>query len=109
MKEEAERPSLFFMSEKLKVLIANLKHSPGVYLMHDKNDTVIYVGKAKDLQKRVSQYFLRPQTGKVFAMVQNVDYFETIIVQNEKEALVLEMNLIHQYYPRHSSFLIFNS
>lgn len=105
MKEEAERPSLFFMTEKLKVLIANLKHSPGVYLMHDKEGNVIYVGKAKDLQKRVSQYFLRPQSGKVFKMVQNVDYFETIIVQNEKEALVLEMNLIHQYYPRYNILL----
>lgn len=105
MKEGAEQPSLFFMTEKIKTLISNLKHSPGVYLMHDKNDTVIYVGKAKDLQKRVSQYFLRPQTGKVFAMVQNVDYFETIIVQNEKEALILEMNLIHQYYPRFNILL----
>ncbi len=105
MKEEAGRPSLFSVTEKLKVLISNLKHSPGVYLMHDKNDTVIYVGKAKDLQKRVSQYFLRPQSGKVFKMVQNVDYFETIIVQNEKEALVLEMNLIHQYYPRYNILL----
>lgn len=93
------------MTEKLKVLIANLKHAPGVYLMHDKNGTVIYVGKAKDLQKRVSQYFLRPQSGKVFAMVQNVDYFETIIVQNEKESLILEMNLIHKYYPRYNILL----
>ena len=105
MKEEAAQQSLFFMTEKLKVLISNLKHSPGVYLMHDKEGTVIYVGKAKDLQKRVSQYFLRPQTGKVFAMVQNVDYFETIIVQNEKEALILEMNLIHEYYPRYNILL----
>ena len=93
------------MTEKLKVLISNLKHAPGCYLMHDKEGTVIYVGKAKDLQKRVSQYFLRPQSGKVFAMVQNVDYFETIIVQNEKEALILEMNLIHQYYPRYNILL----
>lgn len=93
------------MTEKIKVLISNLKHSPGVYLMYDKDNTVIYVGKAKDLQKRVSQYFLRPQTGKVFAMVQNVDHFETIIVQNEKEALILEMNLIHQYYPRFNILL----
>ena len=73
--------------------------------MYDKDNTVIYVGKAKDLQKRVSQYFLRPQAGKVFAMVQNVDHFETIIVQNEKEALILEMNLIHQYYPRFNILL----
>lgn len=93
------------MTEKLKALITNLKHVPGVYLMHDKEGKVIYVGKAKDLQKRVSQYFLRPQTGKVFNMVQNVDYFETIIVQNEKEALILEMNLIHKYYPRFNIIL----
>lgn len=105
MKEEAELPSLFFMTEKIKILISNLKHSPGCYLMYDKDDNVIYVGKAKDLQKRVSQYFLRPQSGKVFKMVQNVDHFETIIVQNEKEALVLEMNLIRQYYPRFNILL----
>ena len=93
------------MTEKIKVLIENLKHSPGVYLMYDINNVVIYVGKAKDLYKRVSQYFLRPQSGKVFKMVQNVDHFETIIVQNEKEALVLEMNLIHKYYPRFNILL----
>ena len=93
------------MTEKIRLLIDNLKHSPGVYLMHDKTDKIIYVGKAKDLQKRVSQYFLRPQVGKVMKMVQNVDYFEAIIVQNEKEALVLEMNLIHQYMPRYNILL----
>ena len=93
------------MTDKIKVLIENLKHAPGVYLMHDKSGTVIYVGKAKDLYKRVSQYFSRPQSGKVFKMVQNVDYFETIIVQNEKEALILEMNLIHQYFPRFNVLL----
>ena len=93
------------MTEKIKTLIANLKHLPGVYLMHDKDDNIIYVGKAKDLFKRVSQYFLRPQSGKVFKMVTNVDYFETIITANEKEALVLEMNLIQKYYPRYNILL----
>ena len=93
------------MTEKIKTLIANLKHLPGVYLMHDKDDNIIYVGKAKDLYKRVSQYFLRPQSGKVFKMVSNVDYFETIITANEKEALVLEMNLIQKYYPRYNVLL----
>ena len=93
------------MSEKIKALIDNLKHSPGVYLMHDKDDNIIYVGKAKDLYKRVSQYFLRPQSGKVFKMVTNVDYFETIITANEKEALVLEMNLIQTHYPRYNVLL----
>ena len=105
MKVVEGRRSSLSMTEKLRVLIDNLKHSPGVYLMYDINNTVIYVGKAKDLYKRVSQYFLRPQAGKVFKMVQNVDHFETIIVNNEKEALVLEMNLIHQYYPRFNILL----
>ena len=105
MKAEAALQSLSLMTEKLKQLIANLKHLPGVYLMHDKNDNIIYVGKAKDLQKRVSQYFLKPQSGKVFKMVQNVDYFETIITDNEKEALILEMNLIQKHYPRFNVLL----
>lgn len=93
------------MTEKLKQCINNLKHLPGVYLMHDKEDRIIYVGKAKDLFKRVSQYFLRPQSGKVFKMVTEVDYFETIITANEKEALVLEMNLIQQHYPKFNILL----
>ena len=93
------------MTGKIKNLISNLKHLPGVYLMHDKDNKVIYVGKAKDLYKRVSQYFLRPQRGKVFKMVTCVDYFETIICANEKEAFVLEMNLIQTYYPRFNILL----
>ena len=93
------------MTDKVKQCIANLKHLPGVYLMHDKEDRIIYVGKAKDLFKRVSQYFLRPQSGKVFKMVTEVDYFETIITANEKEALVLEMNLIQQHYPKFNILL----
>lgn len=97
------------MNEKIKVLISNLKHKPGCYIMYDVNNTVIYVGKAKDLYKRVSQYFLRPQIGKVMKMVSNVDHFETIIVETEKEALVLEMNLIHKYMPRYNILLKDNS
>ena len=93
------------MKERIRTLIDNLKHLPGVYLMHDKDDNIIYVGKAKDLYNRVSQYFLRPQSGKVFKMVSNVEYFETIITANEKEALVLEMNLIQKYYPRYNVLL----
>ena len=81
MKVEAALPSLSSMTDKLKQLIANLKHLPGVYLMHDKFDNIIYVGKAKDLQKRVSQYFLRKQEHiKVRNMVSNVsdfDFFKT--------------------------------
>ncbi|MCR5185041.1 MAG: excinuclease ABC subunit UvrC [Bacilli bacterium] len=93
------------ISERINNLIQNLKHLPGVYLMHDENDTIIYVGKAKDLYKRVSQYFYRPQVGKVAKMVMNVAYFETIITANEKEALVLEMNLIQTHYPKYNILL----
>ena len=87
------------MTEKLANLIDNLSTQPGCYLMHDKNDNIIYVGKAKNLKNRVSQYFLRPQSGKVAAMVSNVDYFETIVTKNEAEAFLLEYNLIHKYLP----------
>ena len=93
------------MTDKIKALIANLKHKPGVYLMYDENDVIIYVGKAKDLQKRVSQYFLRPHEGKVQAMVNHVDHFETIQMNNEKEAFLLEMNLIHEHLPRYNILL----
>ncbi|MBE6141826.1 MAG: excinuclease ABC subunit C [Erysipelotrichaceae bacterium] len=93
------------MTDKLRALIDNLKHKPGVYLMYDKDNTIIYVGKAKDLQKRVSQYFLRPHEGKVQAMVSHVDHFETIQMNNEKEAFLLEMNLIHEHLPRYNILL----
>ena len=93
------------MKEKIRALIANLKPAPGVYLMHDKNSKIIYIGKAKNLGKRVSQYFLRPQSGKVQKMVSEVAFFETIITANEKEALILEMNLIQTHYPKYNVLL----
>lgn len=93
------------MKARLESCIKNLKHLPGVYLMHNKEDKIIYIGKAKDLQKRVSQYFLRPQVGKVAKMVSEVEYFETIICASEKEAFVLEMNLIQTHYPRYNILL----
>ena len=93
------------MKERIKTCINNLKHLPGVYLMHDKDDKIIYIGKAKDLFKRVSQYFLRPQVGKVAKMAFEAEYFETIITNNEKEALILEMNLIQTHYPKFNILL----
>ena len=67
------------MKESIKNCIDNLKHLPGVYLMHNADNQIIYVGKAKDLYKRVSQYFLRPQAGKVAKMAMEAEYFKTII------------------------------
>ena len=93
------------MKERIKTCISNLKHLPGVYLMHDKDDKIIYIGKAKDLFKRVSQYFLRPQVGKVAKMAFEAEYFETIITNNEKEAFILEMNLIQTHYPKYNILL----
>lgn len=90
------------MNERLKASIALLPEHPGVYLMKDESGQIIYIGKAKNLKKRVSQYFLRPQEGKVAAMVSRVDDFETIAVKSEKEAFILEMNLIQTHYPRYN-------
>lgn len=87
------------MNPRLKEEIDLLPSSPGVYLMFNALGKVIYVGKAKNLQKRVSQYFLRPQVGKVKRMVNEVDHFEIIETSTEKEALLLEINLIRKHYP----------
>ena len=97
------------LSKKLESQIALLPTKPGVYLMKDADDNIIYVGKAKNLKNRVSQYFLRPQSGKVFAMVTHVDHFDFIIVHNEKEAFILEMNLIQTHYPRYNIMLMDDS
>jgi len=97
------------LSEKLKRLIALLPDKPGVYEMKDVTDKIIYIGKAKNLKKRVSQYFLRPQTGKVLAMVSHVDHFDFIIVHTDQEAFILEMNLIQTYYPRYNIMMMDDS
>ena len=86
------------MNEILKKQIDLLPDEPGCYLMHNIDNEIIYIGKAKNLKKRVSQYFLRPQSGKTQAMVHHVDHFETIITKSEKEALILEMNLIQMIF-----------
>jgi excinuclease ABC subunit C len=91
-----------------KIILSDLNsipEKPGVYLMYDNTNTIIYIGKAKNLKKRVSQYFLRPQSGKVEAMVMNAYRYETIITRSEKEAFILEMNLIQTHYPRYNILL----
>lgn len=97
------------LSEKLKALIALLPDKPGVYQMKDADDRIIYIGKAKNLKRRVSQYFLRPQSGKVAAMVSHVDHFDFIIVGSDKEAFILEMNMIQTHYPRYNIMLMDDS
>lgn len=87
--------------------LKKLPDKPGVYLMHDKKDTVIYVGKAINLKNRVRQYFQssRNVTYKIQRMIENIAYFEYIITDNELEALILECNLIKEYNPRYNTML----
>lgn len=93
------------MNEILKRKIDLLPDKPGSYQMKDKNGTVIYVGKAKSLVKRVKQYFTRPQVGKVAKMVSEIADFDTIETNSEKESLLLEINLIQKYYPKYNILL----
>ncbi|HKM06034.1 MAG TPA: excinuclease ABC subunit UvrC [Sphaerochaeta sp.] len=79
-----------------------LPHASGVYLMKDKEGTIIYVGKAKDLQKRVVSYFLANRSAKTAALVKKIVQIEYIITGNEFEALVLENNLIKKYSPHYN-------
>ncbi len=85
----------------------SLPLTPGVYLMYNKQNTVIYVGKAKALKNRVCQYFRagNDHTPKVAKMVSLVDHFEYIVCENEFEALVLEASLIKQYQPKYNILL----
>lgn len=94
---------MFNLEEELK----NLPEQPGVYIMHDKDDVIIYVGKAKVLKNRVRQYFQKNKnhTPKVLAMVANVAYFEYIVTDSEMEALVLECNLIKKHRPKYNILL----
>ena len=90
----------------LKQKISLLPDVPGSYQMKDKNGTIIYVGKAKSLVKRVKQYFTRPQVGKVARMVAEIRDFDIIETNSEKEALLLEITLIHKYYPKYNIMLM---
>lgn len=91
----------------LKEKLAMLPENPGVYLMKDKTDAVIYVGKAKNLRNRVRQYFgsYGKSTRKVESMVKNINDFEYIIVGNEVESLILESNLIKELSPKYNILL----
>ena len=93
--------------EELKDKAHSLPLKPGVYLMMDRGETVIYVGKAKALKNRVSQYFQdqASHTEKTRAMVSQIDHFDTIVTDSEFEALVLENSLIKRHKPRYNILL----
>ena len=94
---------MFQIEEELK----KLPKSPGVYLMRDARDTILYVGKAVNLHNRVRSYF-RPNIGRgpqIDRMVSLIDHFEYIVTDSELEALVLENNLIKEYSPKYNTLL----
>ncbi|WP_347501019.1 excinuclease ABC subunit UvrC [Clostridium sp. chh4-2] len=94
---------VFNIEEELK----KLPSQPGVYIMHDSKDEIIYVGKAISLKNRVRQYFQssRNKTAKIEQMVSRIARFEYIITDSELEALVLECNLIKEHRPRYNTML----
>lgn len=87
--------------EKLKLI----PHLPGSYQMKNSDGVIIYVGKAKDLYKRVNSYFNRPHTGKTAKMVSEIADFEYIVANSELEAFLLEFNLIKHYDPKYNILL----
>jgi excinuclease ABC subunit C len=92
--------------EELKNSVKNLPEMPGVYLFLDKNETIIYVGKAKNLKKRVSNYFSKNHdSGKTRILVSKIFSLNHIVVETETDALLLENNLIKKYKPRYNILL----
>ena len=93
---------MFNIEEELK----KLPKKPGVYIMHDKNDKIIYVGKAINLKRRVTSYFRKTnKTQRILNMVALIDHFEYIVCDNEAEALILECNLIKKNMPKFNVLL----
>ncbi len=101
------RPLRFMTFDELKEKAHALPLKPGVYIMQDAKNVVIYVGKAKALKNRVSQYFanLASHTEKTRAMVSQIDHFDVIVADSEFEALVLENSLIKRHQPRYNILL----
>ncbi len=93
-------------NNKIDTIVKSLPGKPGVYQFFDKNEKVIYVGKAKNLKKRVSSYFTKEhESGKVRVMVKKVEDIEFVVVSTELDALLLENNLIKKYQPRYNVML----
>lgn len=94
------------MKENLKLIIQTLSEKPGVYQYYDKNGKILYVGKAKNLKKRVSSYFNKTQdSGKTRLLVSKIADIQTIVVDTEFDALLLENNLIKKYLPKYNVML----
>ena len=89
----------------LQSIVENLPDTPGCYQYLNKEGTVIYVGKAKNLKRRVSQYFQKEQTGKTRVLVAQIADIRYVVVSREEDALLLENNLIKKYKPRYNVLL----
>ncbi|HOU96068.1 MAG TPA: excinuclease ABC subunit UvrC [Bacteroidales bacterium] len=93
------------MTLKHELILPNLPDNPGIYQFIDSFGKIIYVGKARNLKKRVSSYFTKKQSGKTRVMLQNAAELRYIITDNESDALLLENNLIKKYQPRYNILL----
>ncbi len=91
---------------KFKEKLSLVPHKPGSYQMKDKNGVIIYVGKAKDLNKRLSSYFNRTHTGKTAKMVSLIDDFQYVVASSELEAFIIEINLIKEFKPKYNIMLM---
>lgn len=85
--------------------LSMVPNKPGSYQMYDENDIIIYVGKAKNLKKRLSSYFRGKHTGKTAKLVENIAYFKYIVTSTELESFILEINLIKKYNPKYNIML----
>lgn len=94
------------MITRFKDKLSLVPHKPGSYQMKDKNGIIIYVGKAKDLNKRLSSYFNRIHTGKTAKMVSMIDDFQYIVASSELEAFIIEINLIKEFKPKYNIMLM---
>ena len=88
--------------DHIKQKLSLVPNKPGCYLMKNKDNIIIYVGKAKKLKNRLSSYFQREHTGKTMMLVREIDHFEYIVTNTEMESLLLEINLIKKYNPKYN-------
>ena len=91
--------------KKFKDKLSLVPTLPGCYQMKNKDGIIIYVGKAKNLKRRLSSYFNKTQTGKTLMLVNDIDTFEYIVTSTEIESLILEITLIKKYNPKYNILL----
>lgn len=97
------------MNNQLKIKLENAPNSPGCYFWKNNKNQIIYVGKAKNIKKRLKQYFLSQKNNRINKLVHEINDVDYIIVNNENEALVLENNLIQTHKPKYNVLLKENS